>query len=78
MVDEPRPLPRVRAWGYFGGVWCVLFAVLHIYWAVGGEAGLASSAGVDLATRRPLGFVLLGLWGLIVAPRLNSGDKFER
>nr|CTQ96950.1 hypothetical protein [Kibdelosporangium sp. MJ126-NF4] len=52
--------------------------MLHIYWAVGGEAGLASSAGVDLATRRPLGFVLLGLWGLIVAPRLNSGDKFER
>lgn len=41
----------------------MLFAAPHIYWAVGGDAGLASSAGADLAAHRPLWFVLLGLWG---------------
>jgi hypothetical protein len=41
----------------------VLFAAVHVYWAAAGNAGLASSAGHDLATRRPLSFVLPGLWG---------------
>lgn len=45
-------------------VWCVFFAVLHVYWALGGNIGLAESAGVDLASRRPLTFVLFGLWGV--------------
>jgi hypothetical protein len=65
-ADEPHPLPRVRAWGYLACMWCVLFAALHIYWAAGGEAGSASSAGVDIATQRPLWFVLFGLWGVAV------------
>ncbi|HEX6359265.1 DUF3995 domain-containing protein [Actinophytocola sp.] len=52
----------------------MLFAALHIYWAVGGDAGLASSAGTDLAVRRPLWFVLLGLWG--VALLLLAGAIF--
>jgi hypothetical protein len=42
----------------------VVFAAVHVYWAAGGNAGLASSAGHALATRRPLSFVLLGLWGI--------------
>lgn len=44
--------------------WCTLFAALHIYWALGGSAGLAESAGVDLAAQRPAWFVLGGLWGV--------------
>jgi Protein of unknown function (DUF3995) len=50
-------------WGYLGCAWCVLFAAVHVFWAVGGQAGLASSAGTDLAARRPVSFVVFGLWG---------------
>lgn len=45
-------------------VWCCVFAAAHLFWAVGGWAGLASSAGADLAARRPVAFVVLGLWGV--------------
>lgn len=40
-----------------------MFAVIHLYWAAGGSAGLASSAGRDLAQRRPASFVAFGLFG---------------
>ncbi|MFJ5798757.1 DUF3995 domain-containing protein [Streptomyces decoyicus] len=40
-----------------------MFAGVHFYWAVGGEAGLSISAG-PLATERPLWFVVAGLWGV--------------
>lgn len=65
---------RPRHWGYLTAGWCVLFAALHVYWAAGGALGLASSAGVDLATRRPWWFVLGGLWG--VAAVLLAGAGF--
>ncbi|MGI5472750.1 DUF3995 domain-containing protein [Streptomyces sp. CA-132043] len=42
----------------------MLFAVLHFYWALGGERGLSVSAGQALATQRPLWFVAAGLWGV--------------
>ena len=45
-------------------LWCALFAGLHLFWALGGSLGLASSAGADLATRRPTGFVAFGLYGV--------------
>lgn len=51
-------------WGYLAAAWALLFAALHFYWALGGEAGLASSAGAELAARRPLWFVVAGLWGV--------------
>jgi len=44
--------------------WSFAFAVAHVFWALGGSAGLASSAGADLAARRPAAFVILGLWGV--------------
>jgi hypothetical protein len=44
--------------------WCAAFAAVHVFWALGGSAGLASSAGTELATRRPAVFVLAGLWGV--------------
>jgi hypothetical protein len=56
--------------------WCVLFAVPHVYWALGGHRGLASSAGVELATTRPLWFVLLGLWGVALVLLLGAGYCF--
>lgn len=46
--------------------WCALFAALHLFWALGGGTGLASSAGRDLAERRPTGFVVFGLYGVSV------------
>ena len=70
--------PSVRTWWspYGASAWCLTFAALHIYWAVGGELGLASSAGSDLAARRPALFVLVGLWGtamlLLLGARLSA------
>ncbi len=47
-------------------VWCAAFGVVHVFWALGGETGLASSAGARLATTRPASFVVFGLWGVAV------------
>lgn len=46
--------------------WCALFAALHLFWALGDTTGLASSAGRDLAERRPAGFVVFGLYGVSI------------
>jgi Protein of unknown function (DUF3995) len=54
---------RTRIWGYLACAWCAIFAAVHLYWATGGDVGLASSAGTELATRRPWSFVAAGLWG---------------
>ncbi|BCJ35645.1 hypothetical protein Athai_31480 [Actinocatenispora thailandica] len=54
-------------------VWCCVFAAVHAFWALGGGVGLASSAGAQLATRRPLWFVLLGLWGTAVLLLAGAG-----
>lgn len=56
--------PARWRWGYSAAGWALLFAGLHVYWALGGRAGLASSAGRDLAVNRPLWFVVFGLWGV--------------
>lgn len=53
--------------------WCCVFAATHMFWAVGGSAGLASSAGEDLAARRPAAFVILGLWGVAGSLLLAAG-----
>ena len=45
-------------------LWCALFAGVHVYWGLGGAAGLAESAGVELASDRPGWFVGVGLWGV--------------
>jgi uncharacterized protein DUF3995 len=46
--------------------WAAVFALLHVFWALGGAVGLAGSAGEQLATGRPGWFVALGLWGVAV------------
>ncbi|HEY0500980.1 MAG TPA: DUF3995 domain-containing protein [Kutzneria sp.] len=61
-------------WGKIAACWCALFAALHVYWALGGDIGLASSAGPELAAQRPTWFVLFGLWG--VAMLLAAGAAF--
>jgi Protein of unknown function (DUF3995) len=49
---------------YCATLWCAAFAAVHLFWAVGGSVGLASSAGHDLAARRPTTFVAFGLYGV--------------
>jgi Protein of unknown function (DUF3995) len=74
VVTTGGALPdRQRRWGYLAAAWCVLFAVLHMYWAVGGSVGLASSAGADLAARRPWWFVLGGLWAVALMLLVGAG-----
>ncbi len=52
-------------------MWCGLFACLHLFWALGGSIGLASSAGHDLAERRPVSFGLFGLFGVALCLHLG-------
>ncbi|MGW4804738.1 DUF3995 domain-containing protein [Kitasatospora sp. NPDC004272] len=56
-----------RGWGYAAAGWAAVFAGAHLYWAVGGDRGLAVSAGGRLAAERPAWFVLTGLWGVAAA-----------
>jgi Protein of unknown function (DUF3995) len=56
-----QTMPKVALYAV---AWCCVFAAVHLFWAVGGSTGLASSAGTDLAARRPTAFVILGLWGV--------------
>ena len=56
-----------RVWsGRLAAAWALLFALLHVFWALGGSWLLASSAGSTLAEDRPMWFVVLGLWGVAV------------
>ncbi|NKY50857.1 DUF3995 domain-containing protein [Nocardia vermiculata] len=64
-----------RGWVVVAAItWCCVFAAVHWFWALGGSVGLASSAGSDLATRRPPLFVAAGLWG--VGAVLLAGAAF--
>jgi hypothetical protein len=61
----------------------LLFAALHVNWALGGELGLAASAGSVLAQSRPFWFVAGGLWavaallviGAVIGVALACGDR---
>ncbi|MCE7010899.1 DUF3995 domain-containing protein [Kibdelosporangium philippinense] len=44
--------------------WALVFACAHFFWALGGQVGLAVSAGQQLAAERPDWFVASGLWGV--------------
>ncbi|GIE67137.1 DUF3995 domain-containing protein [Actinoplanes palleronii] len=50
--------------GWVAAAWAVAFAGLHFFWGLGGDLGLAVSAGPDLAAERPAWFVAGGLWGV--------------
>ncbi|MDQ6848818.1 MAG: DUF3995 domain-containing protein [Actinomycetota bacterium] len=56
--------PRWGVASAAAATWCGSFACLHLFWALGGSTGLASSAGRDLAERRPASFVIFGLYGV--------------
>jgi uncharacterized protein DUF3995 len=64
---------RRRRWGYLAAAWCLLFAVPHLYWALGGSFALAVAAGADLADERPTWFVVGGLWGVAAALLVGAG-----
>ncbi|WP_424187100.1 DUF3995 domain-containing protein [Actinokineospora sp. G85] len=51
-------------YGYFAAAWAAVFACVHFFWALGGDVGLAASAGERLAAERPGWFVAGGLWGV--------------
>ncbi len=63
------------SFGHLAAAWALLFALLRVYWAVGGSRLLASSAGPALAENRPTWFVVLGLWGVAVV--LLAGAALE-
>ncbi|MEV8476462.1 DUF3995 domain-containing protein [Streptomyces sp. NPDC051173] len=57
-------LGGLRCHGYLAAGWAVIFALLHFFWALGGEVGLDVSSGERLASERPTWFVAGGLWGV--------------
>ncbi len=61
---DSRPSRRWSVAAVAAAMWCGSFACVHLFWALGGSMGLASSAGRDLAERRPASFVVLGLFGV--------------
>ena len=61
MTRAARPS---RRWGHAAAGWAAVFALVHLYWALGGTVGLAESAGRQLADERPTAFVLGGLYGV--------------
>ena len=65
-----------RRWGDVATAWATLFAVLHLYWALGGAWGLAESAGPRLAADRPGWFVALGLYGEQDGRLVRTGARF--
>ncbi len=63
---------RARRAAHLASLWCLSFAALHVYWALGGSIGLAASAGADLAQLRPGWFVVGGLWGVAALLLLSA------
>jgi heme/copper-type cytochrome/quinol oxidase subunit 2 len=74
MRKHTAPLSPAPGPPGFAVAWCAAFTVLHVYWALGGNIGLAESAGAELAREKPTAFVLIGLWG--VAALLVVGGVF--
>ncbi|GGF35012.1 hypothetical protein GCM10011519_05580 [Marmoricola endophyticus] len=69
-----RHIPTRASWAApCAALWCATFAGLHLFWAFGGSAGLASSAGRDLAARRPTWFVVFGLYGVALVLLVGVG-----
>lgn len=58
---------RQWRWGYVACAWAAAFAIVHLYWGLGGRAGLDVSAGPALASKRPAWFVVVGLFGVCAA-----------
>jgi hypothetical protein len=54
-------------------LWGLLFAVVHFYWAAGGEAGMRGEPADTLAAQLYIGFIAaLGLAGAAVAHRRHA------
>jgi hypothetical protein len=70
MVNKSQERSRWMLWASYAViVWCVVFGALHLYWAVGGNAGLAAFSTPSnqnlVATRDPLYIGLTWAVGLI-------------
>jgi hypothetical protein len=56
--------------------WALLFAIVHVYWAAGGEAGMNGEAAETAAEQAYVGFVAaLGLAGAAVALALGRAPR---
>ncbi len=77
LYQSQRRFERTRWPVYAAVAWCVLFGLLHLYWALGGTAGFAAwsmpSNQILALTRDPLymgitwGVVLVCTFGVIIA-----------
>lgn len=69
--------PRGQVWCWAAGVWSLIFAAPHFYWAAGGRAGLGSqAAAADAALGQTwfaaynLAAAVLGVFGAVLASAL--------
>jgi hypothetical protein len=57
-------------------VWGVIFAVVHVYWAAGGEVGMNGDPADTLGAQTYIAFIaVLGLAGAAVARGLANGSR---
>jgi len=75
--ERTRVAPR-QAWpGYAAAAWSFLFALPHLYWALGGRMGLSFSLALKGQAEADLiadpSFQASGLWGVAVLLAIASG-----
>lgn len=69
---RPTNITRVAQ---FTAIWGVLFAVVHAYWAAGGETGMNGDPADTPAAQSYIAFIaVLGLVGAAVAAGLGRGS----
>jgi hypothetical protein len=72
-LPTPLILARVTV------AWALIFAVVHVYWAAGGSAGMNGEPADTLGAQLYIGFIAaLGLAGGAVAHGLAHGSRRRR
>ena len=70
---ETTNLARVAR---FTAMWGVIFAVVHFYWATGGEGGASDGGAASLGAQGDIAFIaVLGLAGAAVAGGFARGSR---
>lgn len=79
-LGHPAVASSVRGWCALAGVWSLVFAAPHFFWAVGGRAGLGTAAAAADAALQQGWFAAynlaagcLGIVGALVALALARG-----
>ncbi len=76
-MKEARSDPRIATanghdslhWaGYAAAAWSLFFAIVHLYWSLGGTIGISTLGGEieRMARERTLWFIIVAAWGVAI------------